>query len=320
MRSQFVVLLIVLATSAWFCPRPLHAQLPPLPDRIAASAAHSEPVPKDSGLAPTSSGQRPLALRELPRNLLHDQKFLWLRPFRLKRSDVPWAAALVGATAALIATDRPVGQELSDSPPGSGYAFSRRVSQFSGWATDLGVAGAFYLVGHWRSDARARETGLLAAQAVLDSIIIVEILKTVTQRPRPTRAAGRVRNHNADGQFFAGGRAFPSGHAAQAWALATVIAQQYRHQRWVAPIAYGLAGMVSVARVTQRKHFPADIFVGSVLGYLIGRYVYHTYAHDPPATPADFPVQSRRWLPQVDLPAPNLRGDTAATITLTWQF
>ncbi|MFQ5664450.1 MAG: phosphatase PAP2 family protein [Terriglobia bacterium] len=247
-------------------------------------------------------------LKGLPGNILRDQKFLWLRPFRSKRSDIPWAVALLGTTAALIAIDRPVGQELSDSPPGAGFAFSRRVGQLGGGLTDFGVAGTFYLVGRWRGNERARTTGLLGLQAVADSLIVVEILKTASQRPRPTRAGGRLRNHNADGEFFAGGRSFPSGHAIEAWALATVVAHQYRQRRWVAPTAYGLAGLVAVARVTQRKHFPADIFVGSVLGYLIGSHVAHAASLGPSSTP-------RRWHLLPSMP----RGGGAA-VTFSWEF
>lgn len=238
--------------------------------------------PQDRSAASKARVGTPRKLKDLPRNILRDQKFLWLRPFRLKRADVPWVAAISGTSAGLIAIDRPVGQELSDAPPGAGYAFSRRVSQLGGGLMDFSVAGAFYIVGQWRSNERARTTGLLGLQAVADSLIIVTIMKTASQRPRPTRNGSRLRNHNADGEFFTGGRSFPSGGAAQAWALATVVAHQYRHRGWVPPTAYGLAGLVAVARVSHRKHFPADIFVGSVLGYLIGRHVVNA-AHTGPS-------------------------------------
>lgn len=258
--------------------------------------------------APEASGDHPCTLKDLPRNILRDQKFLWLRPFRMKRADAPWATGLLGTTAGLMAIDRPVGQELSDAPPGAGFAFSRRVEQLGGGLTDFGIAGAFYLVGRWRGDERARATGLLGFQAVADSLIMVAILKTASQRPRPTLADGRVRNHNADGGFFVGGRSFPSGHAAEAWALATVVAHQYRHRRWVPPTAYGLAGLVAVSRVTARKHFPADIFVGSVLGYLIGRHVYHSASCEQTET-------SRLWHL---LPYTPREGGIG--LMLTWEF
>ncbi len=223
-------------------------------------------------------------LKALPRNILRDQKFLWLRPFRLKRADLPWTAAILGTTAGMIAIDRPAAQKLSDNPPGGGFSFSHRGGQVSGGLTDFGIAGAFYLTGRWRGDEHARTTGLLGLQAVADSMIIIEILKTASQRPRPTQNGGSLRNHNADGAFFAGGRSFPSGHATEAWALATVVAGRYRHRRWAPPTAYGLAGLTAVLRVTGRKHFPGDAFVGSVLGYLIGRHVLHTASSSPSGT------------------------------------
>jgi len=239
------------------------------PVAFAPAAAHAQEPARPA----PSAGPR---FRDLPRDFLRDQKFLWTRPFRLQRSDLPGVALFTGFTAGLLSSDRAVAQELTDNPPGAGFRFSHRVEQFGGGITDFGIAGAFYLIGRASGNERARSTGILGVRAVANSLIVVLALKAATQRPRPTRRGGLVRNHNADGEFFTGGTAFPSGHAAQAWALAAVVAEQYRHHRWVPFTAYGLAGLVAVSRVTARKHFPSDIFVGSVLGYLIGRYVART--------------------------------------------
>ena len=54
-----------------------------------------------------------------------------------------------------------------------------------------------------------------------------------------------------------------------------------RHPGWLTRVGvYGLAGAVSFSRVTSREHFPADVAVGSALGWLIGRYVSRS-AHLP---------------------------------------
>ncbi|HEX9597451.1 MAG TPA: hypothetical protein VF982_11275, partial [Anaerolineales bacterium] len=140
--------------------------------------------------------QPPPTLRALPVAILSDQEYLWLRPFQLEHNDTPWILGLAGATAGLIAIDRPVGQQLTNHSPGTGYAFSRRVGQFSGAAADLGVAGAFYLLGQWRGDERARATGLLGFRALAGSLIVVHSVKTVTQRPRPADGTGYP-NHNS---------------------------------------------------------------------------------------------------------------------------
>jgi len=132
------------------------------------------------------------------------------------------------------------------------------------------VSGAFYLFGRTRNNDRARETGLLSAEALVDSVIVESALKGITQRARPS--AGRERS-----EFFDGGNSFPSGHSTQAWAVATVIANEYQHRHAIQLIAYGTAAAVSVARFTGNKHYLSDTIAGSALGYAIGKYVYTSH-------------------------------------------
>jgi membrane-associated phospholipid phosphatase len=35
-----------------------------------------------------------------------------------------------------------------------------------------------------------------------------------------------------------------------------------------------------MARVLARQHFPSDVIVGSAVGWLLGRYVFHKHHHD----------------------------------------
>lgn len=155
-------------------------------------------------------------------------------------------------------------------------------------------------------------------KALAETALVVEILKAATERPRPTISGGRLRNHNADGQFFAGGDSFPSGHAAEAWTIAAVVSQQYSHRSWIPATAYSLAGVVSVSRLIERRHFPPDLFVGSLIGYLIACHVSHASSqkaaghshrrlwfasYRPPG-----PLWTRRWVaalaasPKLDTP------------------
>jgi membrane-associated phospholipid phosphatase len=221
------------------------------------------------------------SLRDLPLEVFHDQVFLWLRPFQPRRADLPWAAAFFGTTAGLIAIDRHVGQGLSANPPGTGYQFGKTASTLGTPLTGGAIAGTFYLVGRARKDPYAQATGILGIRAIIDSVIIVQALKAATQRPRPTFSGGTTRDHNADGQFFSGGNSFPSGHTIGAFSLATVIAERYREHPWVPVTAYSLAGLVGIARIAERQHFPSDVFVGAALGYLIGRHVAHSAEAKP---------------------------------------
>jgi hypothetical protein len=198
-------------------------------------------------------------------------------------------------TAALIATDRRTAEELGeDGGNERRVKISLQLSRPGGAYASAGIAGTFYLVGIAKHDKRARETGILGGEALIDAKIVYSVLKQVTQRPRPL-----VPDPNDD--FFDGGNSFPSGHSTDAWALATVIASEYHDRKAVQVTAYALASAVSLSRYTGRAHFLSDVFVGSVIGYGIGRYVYKKH-HVREAGEETNPSSTRRhtkWIPSV---------------------
>lgn len=204
------------------------------------------------------------------KNIVRDQAAIFTAPFRLRTKDARWLAPLGAATAGLIATDRRTAGALGDNRA------QRRVSNavsYLGSSYGAGaIAGGFYLFGRIKNDARARETGLLAGEALIDTGILVTVLKTSTQRMRPLSGDRR-------GLFFTKGNSFPSGHSAAAWSVATVVAHEYSDKPIVKYAAYGLATVVSLSRFSGRKHFLSDALVGSAIGYGIGRYVYRKH-HD----------------------------------------
>ncbi len=236
---------------------------------------------QESGASDTAgnSGNATVTFKTIHRDLLADQKAFWVAPFRARSADeVFLRVAIVGTGAALLLIDRRAGQELTGTPPGALYTFGRKVEIYGGGVADYSVAGLFWLAGKAGGSERARATGVLGVRAVTGAMVVVGGMKLVSRRPRPTvsGSGGLIRQHNADGEFFTGGRSFPSGHAAGAWAIGTVVAHQYSHKKWVPPLAYGLAGMVAVSRVAERAHFPSDIFIGSAIGFFIGRHVYRS--------------------------------------------
>src|SRR5206468_8999003 len=84
---------------------------------------------------------------------------------------------------------------------------------------------------------------------------------------------------NGHGAFFRGGNSFPSEHSILAWSAAGVFAHEYPGPL-TKLFAYGLASAVTLTRVTSNQHFASDAFVGSALGWYIGRQVYRAH-HDP---------------------------------------
>jgi membrane-associated phospholipid phosphatase len=63
----------------------------------------------------------------------------------------------------------------------------------------------------------------------------------------------------------------------ESFALASVIAHRYRHQKAVVIAVYGLATLVSASRFSGQKHFASDIVAGGVMGWFIGRHVFEAH-------------------------------------------
>ena len=267
-----------------------------------AARAQTSPTP-----APTPSAA-PSLEREFFKNILHDQKAIWTAPLHLNGSDVKWVLPSSIGLMALITTDRITGDQM--------FGATRQVKashdiSFVGSVYGLGaVATTFYLIGRKNNDYRARETGLLSAEALIDSVITEAALKGITQRARPMDGGERS-------EFFDGGSSFPSGHSTQAWAVATVIANEYKHRRAVQIAAYGIAGAVSVARFTAHKHYLSDVLAGSALGYGIGKFVFNTHHRKANADDNENALSKSSWpliTPQFD------RQNRQYGFMLTWHF
>jgi membrane-associated phospholipid phosphatase len=277
------------------------------------------PTPSAKAQAPTptpsptpKAAATPTLERQFFKNILGDQKAIWTAPFHLHGRDSRWMAPLALGTAALMVTDRSSGDEIGEFH--KQLNMSRIVSYAGSTFGVSGVAATFYLIGRAKHDDRARETGLLGAEALIDSAIVVTALKEITQRARPL--AGRERS-----EFFERGTSFPSGHSVEAWSLATVIANEYHDRPLVQIGAYGIASAVSLARFTGRKHYLSDVLVGSAMGYGIGRYVYHTHHRKSSASGGDEEEEShdraKRWpliVPEYD------RRARQYGVALAWSF
>ena len=232
---------------------------------VAAARSTAAQIPSPSPSPTPNVSAKPSLEHEFFKNILRDQKAIWTAPLHLQTSDGRWLAPLTIGTAALIATDQSTGDEIAES--NSQVDASRIISYTGSGYGAAAVAGTFYAFGRVKHDQRARETGLLATEALVDSGILVTALKEITQRTRPT--GGRSRS-----DFLDGGSSFPSGHTISAWSVATVIANEYHDKPLVPVVAYGMATAVGIARFTGHNHYLSDVLVGSAMGYGIGRYVY----------------------------------------------
>jgi membrane-associated phospholipid phosphatase len=239
----------------------------------AQDAANSSSAPSPSTSQAVILPDAPSASREyeseslvggagtLVKTIGLDEWHIIKAPFQKKA--LVWDAVVIGATGVLIANDESVAHQVQPQ----WHDTSINVSSATVYAT-AATAGGIYVTGLFTHSDHAQETGIRSAEAAIDSALLYGAMKAITARQRPYMG-------NGDGKFFSGNwssGSFPSGHSAMAWTLASVVAHEY--PSWpVRILMYGLATTASTARVTAGVHFPADVFAGGVMGYLIGDYV-----------------------------------------------
>ena len=246
-------------------------------DGACGLRAQAGPAPQQArDSAGSTQSARDVSWGLFARNVLHDQKRIWLFPKSLAHGK-HWLPTLgvAGATGGLIALDP------HDTP------YFRRTTAFNSfnnamssrnaiWAMALFPASV-YALGLARHDSYMQKTVQFSAESVLDAEILALVVRDVTQRvpPKDIPPDGDFSDsffRRGKGPFYVGNGGFPSGHMIAAFSIATIFAERYRRHRWVPWVAYGLAGLVGFSRVTLQDHFPSDVFAGAALGYVVSRF------------------------------------------------
>ncbi len=130
-----------------------------------------------------------------------------------------------------------------------------------------------YLYGHIEDNSKMRKTVLLTVESVVLTVISVQTLKYAVQRHRPYTGDGPHAWDGFGGLHGSNSRfSFPSGHAASDFAIATVIASEYDNFI-VPPLAYAIAAITAVNRVSRNEHWSSDVLVGSAIGYFAGKAI-----------------------------------------------
>jgi membrane-associated phospholipid phosphatase len=241
-----------------------------------ADALPDSPSPQ---LAPATPGEyateRTETWRALPMDFLHDQKQIWLFPVQLAKGR-HWlpTLAVAGGTVGLLYADphiMPYFSKHQNQLDDANDVFDPLIAT----GEVIAIPASLLAAGYIRHDSYMTGTALLAADAYGDSAIVDLVVKAITRRERP---ADVPLNTPFTDTFFSPnksafrGSSFPSGHAAGAFSVATVVAMRYHRHRWVPWAVYGFATAVGLSRVSTLAHFPSDVFLGSALGYTITRY------------------------------------------------
>lgn len=207
-------------------------------DQVAGPAAGTTTVPVPG----RHDGRR--TLRAFPKNLLRGTVGVF------HADNLPPFLAGATVTAGLSYLD----DEAQDAVPGEGWgeSFDKTTGGLWSWV----FVGSMFTAGRVAKGPRFRAMTYDLLGAALVTAGYTGLLKVTVARERP----------NGEDE-----RSFPSGHASNAFALATVAE---RHYGWKAGVpAYALAGVIAASRVEQGKHFLSDVVAGATLGFLAGRTV-----------------------------------------------
>jgi membrane-associated phospholipid phosphatase len=272
-----LIVLVGTSTSISVSAQSISAQVPSNERAKSVRADTADPGSTDARVAEevstplnSSDDRTETTMRNAPKFFLHDQQAIWTSPARVRFPDATWLVPLGGITAGLFVTDHSFSKHLSLKSTTINHY---KTLSDAGVATLIGGAGGMWALGHLSHNDHWSETGFLAGESVLNSLVLVEGLKYSLRRQRPYQG-------NGGGSFFkSGGTSFPSEHAAAAWSVAGVIAHEYPGPL-TKIVAYGLATLVDYSRVRARQHFPSDVLVGSVIGNLVAQNIYSRH-HNP---------------------------------------
>lgn len=246
-RALAAVLVLFAPVAAWAQSAP---DAVPSPDTTSADTQH-----QDDGDGRRTIGRLPVNLFRATVGTVHDDT----------RSA---ALTSLGATGFALLLDDDFEDRLADPDNGFGLQLEDVGRPWMSSAVTFGL-----LVGSRFSESsgfRAVSYDLFNAQVV--NWLYTTALKRTVRRERP------------DGEDQL---SFPSGHASNAFALATVVAGHYGWRGGIP--AYALAGAMAASRLQRNRHHLSDVVGGAAIGYLVGHTVVHVNS-DPLEDAADATV------------------------------
>jgi membrane-associated phospholipid phosphatase len=213
-------------------------------------------------------------------------------PFKFKTKQWLITGAAVGITATLIHFDNDIDKWATVQKQKHNWV-NKSSPVLTGFGSTYGYASvaAIGLLSAAFKNQKGVQTSLLATQALITSGAWIQLIKHFTGREDPSAAYiysklpggkwwGPFAEYDQDVPVYksvSSFDAFPSGHTAAAFSIATVFASQYSNTKAIPVLSYSIATLVGISRLTEHQHWASDIFVGGLIGYLCGRQVVANY-------------------------------------------
>ncbi|MBA2671910.1 MAG: phosphatase PAP2 family protein [Gemmatimonadetes bacterium] len=188
-------------------------------------------------------------------------------------------------TLALAPLDAHIARAIQESPTqlSPTVRFISTGAELLGGPGSLAIAGGLYVGGNIVASRDLATTGLRTGEAVVLAEIIVYSIKGLAGRARPRLDVSNPLDF-ALGRGISGGsyQSFPSGHAAAAFAAATVLSSAIAEQNpdariFAGSLLYTTASLTGISRIYTNEHWLTDTALGGAIGVFSAHKVlrYH---------------------------------------------
>ncbi len=189
-----------------------------------------------------------------------------------QRKDILPATVFVGITALLFWQDDNIKDDAKQiKSPGVDNVL-KFTKYFGDGRLILGASGLAILTGEAFLGRRYTFLGAYMLEGFVISGIFVTGVKFIVGRARPYTDKGPYSFKPFYFTTSTSHRSFYSGHTTEAFTLASVISHFFKNI-YVSVLFYTIASLTAVERVYHDKHWPSDVFIGGVTGFLIGRQI-----------------------------------------------
>jgi hypothetical protein len=249
-------------------PMPLPAYYPPAPALVMPG---STPAPNLAVPAAASAVTKPVTPlgTDYWKSYATTVVDLVTAPFTADSSTLIKTGLVLGAIAGASALDDNIKRYTQRHRNATSDKVSDAVRPFGEPALLAGGMVLAYAGGTFAGSPKLQETGLLALESLVITAGLTEGIKRVAGRGRPNQTDDQYKFDGPGGA----GKSFPSGHASHAFAVASVLAEEYADTRIVPVLAYGVATLTALSRINDNKHWLSDVAFSAALGYAVGKLV-----------------------------------------------
>ena len=250
----------------------------------------------------SSSVAAQVTLRNTGREFGHalsDIVYVWSSPIRTDRRDLIDLAAIGLVFGALMPVDDQVDSWIVRHPNSALVQATEPFRESSEEIGDLSTGRRLFPIsavllgtGMISGNRKLREAGWGCLSAWQTSSALRHALYAGVSRDRPSSAEGDQYTWDVPGGEWEK-HSFFGGHAANAFACATFWNERFEMGA-LEPVIYGVATGITLARMSDRRHWASDTFLGATVGIAIGRTVAGRYARREAAgeaRPSDEPIR-----------------------------